>query len=269
MYGTGLYSMFEEKQMVESESSIYTLIFCVCHSAQRVLENVTKVTFLSSSGKASPSASSSLFILSYSLAPSSSFSTSPHIPSPIPPGKDSSELLTESISREDSRQTVCFSAGCFSLYCSWDAIWRQLPWASHAGFLSQHLITHTDTQTHSLTSMPVMTAKHTNSDSCINMSTNRGWQFTHKLGCVWKTHTHTYHNPDICCVWHACRRVHTQTHKNTLLTGHGFTVTHAEGEHTNTQTKTKCGLASSPSPILKLDAAGVSGSTKTLIWLQS
>lgn len=130
-------------------------------------------------------------------------------------------------------------------------------------------LNHTHTHKHTVLQVRLLWQPSTQTVTPALIWAQTGDDFTHKWGWVWKTHTHTYHNPDICYVRHACRRVHTQTHKNTLLTGHGFTVTHAAGEHTNIQTKTKCGLASSPSPILKLDAAGVSGSTKTLIWLQS
>lgn len=113
------------KQIIESEklndvicilnvmSDIFSLCLCVCFSSSTVsCWKCHKVILLSSSGIASPSASSSLFILSYSLVPSSS-STSP--PTPPPPSLPVKIVQScwQSISREDSRQTVCFSAGCF------------------------------------------------------------------------------------------------------------------------------------------------------------
>lgn len=151
-------------------------VFYESFSLSLLLKMSWKLHF-SSSGRAPPSASFSLFILSYSLVPSISTSSS-HIPSPIPPGKDSSELLTESISREDFRQTVCFSAGCF-FFPAVLSLRRYLTAAplSFSSRVSHPALNHAHAHTHTLTSTPVMTAKHRNSDSRINMSTNMGWVY--------------------------------------------------------------------------------------------
>lgn len=75
---------------------IFNLMYSLL-SAQSVVENVTEVGFLSSSGRASLCLFLSfhfiLFPCSLLLHPSKPPST------PIPPGKDSSELLTEYQSR--------------------------------------------------------------------------------------------------------------------------------------------------------------------------
>lgn len=121
--------------------------------------------------------------------------TSPHPSLPV----KIVQSCWQSISWEDSRQTVCLSAGCFCCIVAETLSDCISPELLKPGSLPALSLMRT--HTHTLISMPVMTAERKNSHSCMNMSTNTGWLYPQLSLCMKKKR------------WHVCTWINTNTHK--------------------------------------------------------